>query len=301
VKKEAQFFGHTLPNPIVISSGAYKIDISESSLMIKSVGALTIKSLKKTAIAGNPPPRGTGVCKEDILECYYPKDDLEDSKGIVNYIGLEGPGIDGFISQYALAYQKSGGRFIASAAGNSVAEYVYVVERLSALGIFLAIEVNVSCPNVADGLVFGTDANMTYALISELRKRTKMPLIVKLAPNVDDICKIAEVALLAGADGLSLINTILVKARMKDGREIVGGLSGPIIRPIAKRLVKQVCNAFPNVPVIAGGGVWCLQDVLDMLSYGATLVGVGTLNFTRGDAVLNLINEYEQYVASGPG
>ncbi|MCX6806740.1 MAG: nitronate monooxygenase [Candidatus Berkelbacteria bacterium] len=287
-------FGHDLQSPIVIASGTlgYEVDAK-----LAKQAVVILKSLKEMNTPGNQQPRITEVIKSDILEIdkSYSISDLADTPGMVNCIGLQNPGVDGFIERYASRYQSLGGHFIASVAGNAVPEYSYVVSVLSAYSkLFLGLEINISCPNVKEGLVFGTDPKMTYGLIITLRQLTKMPLIVKLTPNVPDICEIAKAAVDAGADALSLINTIKVKAQMRDGRTIEGGLSGPMIFPIACRLVEQVCKKFPDIPVIAGGGVWCVEDVQTMLDLGATLVSVGTLNFTSPVAVLNLIREYKK-------
>lgn len=297
--QDTWFCGLRLTNPIVVASGT--VDYKVNPELAGVAGVVILKSLKEKATFGSPQPRMAEVIKDDILEIdsNYTLDDLADTIGLVNCIGLQGPGYKGFIDQYLPWYSHIFGRFMISIAGNSVNEYVNVLTGLRPfLGSFIAIEVNISCPNVEGGLAFGADPQLTFELISQLRKILSdkpKPMIVKLTPNVSEriLLSVAGAAVGAGADALSLINTIKVTAQMRDGRTITGGLSGPIIFPIAQKLVWQVCNAFPKVPVIAGGGVFTAEQAKKMLDSGATLVSVGTLNFTRPDAVSNLIRDLE--------
>lgn len=304
---KVELFGHTLPNPLVISSGTFGYGLGQTGVALGQIGAITLKSLTVKPRAGNPPPRIANpaeVRKEDILglDPNYHLDDLEDSLGFVNSIGLQNCGIDNFLNDYACGlkfaathcFEPSGYgepvRFIASIAGESIEEYVCLTEKLQPCADWLlAIEVNVSCPNVERGLVFGTDRDLTHDLVSALKPISRIPLIVKLTPNVSDIRAIAAAALSAGADGLSLINTIKAKVKMRAGGEITGGVSGPMIRLVARRLTQKVCQTFSNVPVIAGGGVWCKEDVQARLDLGATCVGVGTLNFMGEGAIMRLL------------
>lgn len=288
-----------IPRPIIIASGTQSYDIDPE--ITSRVGATTLKSIKPLPTAGNPPPRIAEVKRKDILEilgCPCQIEELADRVGMVNSIGLQQPGVDAFIAEYIPQYENlQNPRIIASIAGNSIDEYVYVLLKLNLFDkLFMAYEINVSCPNTQEGMLFGQNPTLVSELVSMLKKLSPpcFPLIVKLTPNTDDICAVAGAALEAGADGLSLINTILVKARMRDGRVIQGGLSGPIIRPVAQRLIEEVCTKFPSVPVIAGGGVWNIKDVFDVLAAGATAVSVGTLNLKGSKCVLELVSQYEK-------
>ena len=293
------FFGQELPNPFAIASGTWGYDINER--IAKEV-VFTPKSVKYLETPGNPQPRTSEVIRDDILEISAPYSigDLADKRGMVNCIGLQQPGIDAVIEKYIQQYRSLGAKVILSVAGNAEPDYVYVIVKFGTCeDAVIAYEINVSCPNVERGLVFGTDPDMTFDLVETLRKLTQKPLIVKLTPNVENICDIVSAAIEAGADAISLINTILVKARMKDGREIRGGLSGPMIFPIACGLLRQVRREFPDIPIIAGGGVWSAEDARLMFDLGATLVFVGTLNFTRPDAIFRLIDKYDSLFARG--
>jgi len=291
--KPVWLFDTELRNSIILSSGTVRNDFDRQ--LAEAVGAVTLKSQKPKPVFGNPQPRICGIRKTDIIEIdsNYSIDNLDDEPGMVNRIGLQNCGVDKLIEKYVPVYREMDVRIIASIAGGSIADYQYVLTRFgSCEDAFLGYEVNVSCPNVKDGLTFGSSPTMIRFLVQSLRHMTDKPLFVKLSPNVSNICEIALAAIDAGADGLSLINTIKVKAKMSNGREIEGGLSGPMIFPIACRLLSQVREALPDIPIIAGGGVWCTKDVKKMLNLGATAVSVGTLNFTRPDAVLNLIEDY---------
>ena len=296
---KVELFSQELVNPLIASSGTIGFEeVCDGSIDFSKIGAVILKSIKPDPVFGNPPPRVSEITKEDVIECYY-LEDLEDEIGFINRIGLQGPGIDAFIIDYAPKMRRAIKvrydaeyplRIIASIAGGSIDEYMILTRYLEdACSDFLfALEVNISCPNTADGLVFGTNADLTFELIRTLRNKWLKPLIVKLTPNTEDICAVAEAVLRVGADAISLINTVKCKARMKDGHIIEGGLSGPIIRKIARKLVKEVCERFPTVPVIAGGGVFYKEDVLAMLELGATAVGVGTLNLTGKNAIIEL-------------
>jgi dihydroorotate dehydrogenase (NAD+) catalytic subunit len=230
-----------------------------------------LKSLTVEPRSGNPPPRI-----------------VETPAGMLNAIGLENPGLEAFLRTYVPQLRPLGVPLIANIAGHSVDDYRELARRLTrdAAGLFAAIELNVSCPNVGSGgLHFGTDAGRLRELVSAVRPETTLPLIVKLSPNVGDVVAVAKAALDGGADALTLINTILgmavdLKTRRPKLANVTGGLSGPAVKPVALRMVHEVWRA-THAPIIGLGGITSAEDALEFIVAGASAVAVGTWNFVE--------------------
>ncbi|MGB9596456.1 MAG: dihydroorotate dehydrogenase, partial [Candidatus Poribacteria bacterium] len=216
-------------------------------------------------------------------------------------IGLQNVGLDVFISEKMPFLRSFDVPIIVSISGEDETEYIEIVERLSQVSDISGFEVNISCPNVSKGgMQFGSDSQMTYDLIKSLRCATDLPLIVKLSPNVTDITIIAKSAEEAGADALSLINTILgmsidIKNRKPKLGNITGGLSGPAIRPIAVRMVWQVFNVV-KIPLIGMGGIMTADDALEFIIAGATAISIGTANFVNPNTAVEVIKGIENYM-----
>ncbi|MFA6410697.1 MAG: dihydroorotate dehydrogenase [Candidatus Buchananbacteria bacterium] len=261
--------GIKFANPVMNASGTW--DLSANEVLIDpKPGAYVSKTVKLEPVAGNKPPR------------------LFDTNryGILNAIGLAGVGIEAFQKEHLPHLLKMGRRVIVNISGTTVDEYTRLTELLDDTGIDL-IEVNISCPNVKRGMSFGQDQDATLELVSAIRPKTQLPLIVKLTPNVTNIVQIALAAQAGGADILSLTNTLLgLHLDPETGNpvlaNITGGLSGPALMPVALRCVWQVChNREITIPVIGMGGITSLKDALEFLWAGASAVAVGTANFAH--------------------
>ncbi len=249
------------------------------------MGALTVKGIRLHPWSGNPLPRHVEV-----------------PGGMVNAIGLQGPGVDGFVSRYLPRLRATGVPVIVNIWGADSDEYGEVASRLEAAGGVAALELNVSCPNVkAGGAAFGTDLARLAALVAAVRRRTRLPLIVKLAPNVPDIAPFARAAVESGADALSLINTlpamvIDIETRRPVLANRVGGLSGPAIHPVAVKLVWDAARAV-KVPILAMGGISDARQAIEFMIAGATAVAVGTANFMDPTTPLRVIDGITDYLA----
>ncbi len=219
---------------------------------------------------------------------------------MLNSIGLENPGVDYFLEHYLPQLRSLGVTTIVNMAGNSVAEYCELAERLQQPGI-AALELNISCPNVkAGGMAFGTSEKLVEEVVSQVKEHSRLPLIVKLSPNVTDIARIAQAAEAAGADALSLINTLLGMAVDHRTRRpilgnVVGGLSGPAIKPVALRMVWQVAQAV-QIPVIGIGGIMTAADALEFIICGASAIQVGAANFVEPVAAWQIIDGIAAYL-----
>jgi dihydroorotate dehydrogenase (NAD+) catalytic subunit len=230
----------------------------------------------------------------------------ETPSGMLNSIGLQGPGIDAFLQRDLPWLLSRGARAVVSIAGGAVDEFAELAARLSDAAGVTAVEVNISCPNVADrGQVFACDPGAAAAVVEAVRGRLRydIPLFAKLSPDVTDIVAVAGACVAAGADGLSMINTLLGMAiDAQTLRPVLagttGGLSGPAIRPIAVRCVWQVHEAFPDVPIIGMGGVRTGWDALELILAGAATVAVGTTNFHDPSACARVVRELEEELAS---
>lgn len=281
--------GIEIDNPVIPASGTFGYGYEMAEYYdINCLGTFSFKGTTKDSRFGNETPR--------IAEC---------SAGMLNSVGLQNPGVDKVVSEelpkLATVFDK---KVMANVSGFSIDEYIYVCERLDKVDQVGWLEVNISCPNVhGGGMSFGTDPKQAASVVTEVKKVTTKPVIIKLTPNVTDITSIALACEKAGADGISLINTLLgLRIDIKTGRPILanttGGLSGPAIFPVALRMVYQVAKAV-NVPVIGMGGVSSAEDVIEMMMAGATAVGVGAVNlvnpFSSRDIVNNLPLVMEKY------
>jgi dihydroorotate dehydrogenase (NAD+) catalytic subunit len=250
---------------------------------LNRLGAIVTKGVSINPWEGNPSPRI-----------------METSSGMINAIGLQNPGVDIFIKRDIPFLKKFDTRIIVNVCGNSVSDYIKVVERLSEQAVDM-LEINISCPNVEHGgIAFGQEPKMVEHITKEVKKTTHLPISMKLTPNVTDITEIAKAAEYGGADALSLINTITgmridIKKKTFSVANKTGGLSGAAIKPIALRMVYQVCKAV-HIPVIGMGGVTTTEDALEFIMAGATGIAVGTANFRNPYVMLEIIDGLQKYM-----
>jgi len=277
--------GLILKNPVMTASGTFGYGLEFHDLVdLSRLGAIVVKGLSIEPSIGNPPPRI-----------------WETPCGMLNAIGLENIGVEAFIAQKLPRLLPFGTPIIANIYGKEVAEYAALAGRLDEAQGVSAIEVNISCPNVTcGGMAFGTDPLMAYGVIRAVRLRTRLPVIAKLSPNVTDITRIARSAVDAGADALSLINTLTgmaidIHTRKPRLANITGGLSGPAIKPVALRMVWQVSQACA-VPVIGIGGIVTAEDAVEFLIAGASAVQVGSANFVNVQATTDIIDGIERFM-----
>ena len=260
--------GIRLANPVIPASGTFGFGLElADSFDLNQLGGISLKGTTREARFGNPTPR--------IAEC---------TAGMINSVGLQNPGIEALVSDKAPALRKIySGAIIANISGFSVEEYAYNCARADACPDIDIIEVNVSCPNVhAGGMAFGTDPDSAAAVTKAVKAVTHKPVFIKLSPNVTDIVAIARACEDAGADGITLINTLLgmridIKRRQPVIANKMGGFSGPAVFPLALRMVYQVAHAC-KIPVMGCGGVRRAEDVVEMMMAGATAVQVGAEN-----------------------
>lgn len=273
--------GITLDNPVIPASGTFGFGYEFAEIYdINVLGSFSFKGTTKEPRFGNPTPR--------IAEC---------TSGMINAVGLQNPGIDKVISEELPKLRKCFSKpVMANIGGFSVEEYVENVSKISEEEQVGWIELNVSCPNVHSGGVnFGTNAKSASEVVKAVKAVSKKPVIVKLTPNVTDIAEIAKACEAQGADGISLINTLLgMRIDLKTKKPVIantmGGFSGPAIFPVALRMVWQVSSAV-SIPVVGMGGVSSAEDVIEMMLAGATAVEVGTANLINPKACLNIIND----------
>jgi dihydroorotate dehydrogenase (NAD+) catalytic subunit len=279
-----------LPNPVLTASGCAGSGRELAQFFdVAKIGAVVTKSVMLAPRAGRPTPRMA-----------------ETASGMLNSIGLQGPGIDAFLQRDLPWLLSRGARAVVSIAGGTVDEYAELAARLSDASGVTAVEVNISCPNVEDrGQVFACDPGAAAAVIEAVRGRLRydVPVFAKLSPDVTDIVAIAGACVGAGADGLSMINTLLgMTIDPQTLRPVLagttGGLSGPAIRPVAVRCVWQVHEAFPDIPIIGMGGVRSGWDALELILAGATTVSVGTAIFHDPSACARIVRELEEELAS---
>ena len=265
---EVKFLNKVFKNPIIPASGTFGFGYEFCDLYdINILGSIALKGTTLEPRYGNPLPR--------IAEC---------PSGLVNAIGLQNPGVENVVNrELKLLKEVYNDLVIANVGGHSVYEYVETVRKFNDAEEVFAVELNISCPNVkGGGMAFGTDPEVAANLVKEVKKVSTKPIIVKLSPNVTDIVKMAKAVEEAGADAISLINTLVgMRINLKTGEPIIsikkGGYSGPGIFPVALRMVYEVSHAV-NVPVIGMGGVATAYDVLEMMYAGASLVMVGAQN-----------------------
>ena len=222
--------------------------------------------------------------------------------GMLNCIGLENPGVDIFLSETLPRIEKYGMNVIVNISGSTVEEYGILAQKLDVPGV-AALELNVSCPNVKEGgIVFGTDPAAATAVVKEAKAHTSKPVIIKLSPNVTDIVQMAKAVEVAGADAISLINTLMgmeidIERRRPVLGNITGGLSGPCVKPVALRMVYQVSRAV-NVPIIGMGGISCWQDAVQFFLAGADAIAVGTANFADPAVTMKICEGLDKYLES---
>jgi dihydroorotate dehydrogenase (NAD+) catalytic subunit len=267
----------SLRNPILSASGTFGYAREMEALVdFSRLGGILPKTVTKAARAGNAPWRT-----------------VETAAGLLNSIGLDNDGIDAFIEHHLPYLRELPTAIIVSIAGRDHAEFVAMAAQLDGQPGVAAIELNISCPNVAHGVDFGADAGMCGRLVEACRKVTKTPIIAKLTPNVTSIATIGRAAAEAGADAISLINTVLGMAidwrkRQPMLGNVVGGLSGPAIKPIALRCVYQVAQAV-KTPLIGIGGIGTIDDVMEFLVAGASAVQIGTANYYDPTVTMKLV------------
>ncbi|MEK7205839.1 MAG: dihydroorotate dehydrogenase [candidate division NC10 bacterium] len=278
--------GIRMQNPVMTGSGTFGYaEEFEKYFDLNRLGAVVVKTITRLPRAGNPPPRV-----------------VETPAGMLNAIGLQNVGIEGFIRDKLPYLRRLAPPLIVNVAGESVEDFRELTKRISDQDGVAGIELNVSCPNVAGGLDFSSDPQLAHRVVRAAREATPLPLIPKLSPNVTDIVTFARAVAEAGADAISLINTLVgmavdVRTRRPKIGNVTGGLSGPAIRPIAVRMVWQVARAV-RLPVIGMGGIVTAEDALEFLIAGATAVAVGTANFIDPEAPVRVIEGLEQYCAA---
>lgn len=285
---EVEVGGIRMKNPVMTASGTFGYGEEFSPFIdLDKLGAIVLKGITLKPKRGNPPPRI-----------------IETPSGILNAIGLQNVGVEVLINKKLPYLQKFTTPIIINISGDTLEEYVELARKLDDIsqekGI-AGLEINISCPNVQKGgIVWGTEAQLTYKVVNNIRKVTTLPLIVKLSPNVTDIKVIAQAAEEAGADVLSLINTLVgmavdVSLRRPKLANISGGLSGPAVKPVALWMVWQVFQTV-NIPIIGMGGIMKAQDALEFIIAGARAVSIGTANLVNPKAAIEIIKGIEKYL-----
>lgn len=275
--------GIKLKNPVLTASGTFGFGREYSDYYdLSKLGGIVVKGLTLEPREGNKPPRIA-----------------ETPAGMLNSVGLQNPGVEYFIEKELPFLREYDVAVIANIAGNTVEEYCRMTERLGSC--VDGIELNISCPNVKEGgVAFGTKCDSVYNITRKVKDICRVPLIVKLSPNVTDIKEIAAAAQEGGADALSLINTLLgmaidINTRKPVLANTVGGLSGPAVKPVAVRMVWQVSQAV-NIPVIGMGGISCWQDAVEFMLAGASAISIGTANFVNPYAPLEVLEGIKDYL-----
>ncbi len=267
-----------LQNPVMVASGTFGYGVEYAQLLdLNQLGAVVVKGIRLDPVRGNATPRTVEV-----------------ASGLINAIGLQGPGVDGFIKKYWPFLKTLKVPTIINIWGTTVEEYAAVAERFDALGGIGALELNVSCPNIKKGgAQFGTDLKLLAQVVAACRKVTKLPLITKMSPNVVSIAPFAQAAEDAGSDALSIMNSypamaIDIETRRPKLANMTGGLTGPCIKPIAIKLVWEAARAV-KIPIIGMGGIQNAADAVEFMVAGATAVAVGTANFYEPQTALQVI------------
>ncbi|UXC33920.1 MULTISPECIES: dihydroorotate dehydrogenase [Bacillus] len=279
--------GLSLKNPIIPASGCFGFGREFASLYdLSLLGGIMIKATTLEPRFGNPTPRVA-----------------ETGAGMLNAIGLQNPGLKGVLENELPWLEQFDTSIIANVAGSQVDDYVEVAKQISQAKNVHALELNISCPNVkTGGIAFGTDPNMAASLTKAVKEVSSVPVYVKLSPNVANIVEIAQAIEAAGADGLTMINTLIgMRLDLKTGKPILanktGGLSGPAVKPVAVRMVHEVSQAV-SIPIIGMGGVQSAEDVLEFLLAGASAVAVGTANFVNPFICPEIIEELPNVLAA---
>ena len=285
---KVEIAGIKLKNPVMTASGTFGYGQEYASFIdLNRLGAVILKGITLKPKVGNPPPRI-----------------IETPSGMLNAIGLQNVGVEILIKEKLPYLQKFDTPVIINISGDTIEEYIELARRLGEVSKEMGItglEVNISCPNVKNGgMTWGTNAKATYKIVNSIRKVTTLPLIVKLTPNVTDIKIIAQAAEEAGADALSLINTLMGMAVDIDSRKpkltnISGGLSGPAVKPVALWLVWQVFQTV-NIPIIGIGGIIKVEDALEFIIAGARAIEIGTANFINPNITIEIIEGIKKYL-----
>jgi len=275
-----------LNNPVMTASGTFGYGEEYAGYVdLNKLGAIVVKGLSLKPRLGNPPPRI-----------------METTGGMLNAVGLQNIGVDAFIEEKIPFLRQYDTKVIANIYGETYDEYKKVARKLSSVKGVHALEVNISCPNVKNGgLSFGSDPKIAARVTRAVKDETPLPVIVKLTPNVTDIAAIAEAVEKAGADAVSLINTLTgmsvdLKTRRPHLKNITGGLSGPAIKPVALRMVWQVVQRV-SIPVIGIGGIMTAEDALEFLVLGAKAVQIGTANFINPLVTMEVVEGMKNYLA----
>jgi dihydroorotate dehydrogenase (NAD+) catalytic subunit len=285
---EVKIAGIKLKNPVMTASGTFGYGEEFSPFIdLDKLGAIVLKGIFLKPKMGNPPPRV-----------------IETPSGMLNAIGLQNVGVEVLIKEKLPYLKKYNTPVIINISGDTIEEYVGLARRLGEVSKEMGVaglEVNISCPNVKKGgMVWGTNAKSTYKIISSIRKATSLPLVVKLTPNVTDIKIIAQAAEEAGANALSLINTLVgmvvdIDSRRPKLANVSGGLSGPAVKPVALWLVWQVFQTV-KIPVIGIGGIIKVEDALEFIIAGARAIEIGTANFVNPRVTIEIIEGIEKYL-----
>ncbi len=277
--------GIRMRNPVMTASGTFGYGSEYADFVdLNRLGAVVMKGVTSVPWPGNPMNRI-----------------METPSGMLNAIGLQNVGVDGFISEKLPYLRQFDVPVIVNVCGKTVEEYLTVVEKLSSADGVAGVELNISCPNLdCGGMSFGVDATLAHQLVTEVKARTHLPLLVKLSPNVTDITVIARAIEDAGADALSAINTLLgmainAETRKPELANITGGLSGPAIKPVALRLVWEVYKSV-SIPIVGMGGIMNATDALEFFIAGASAVAIGTANFVNPKASLEVIEGLHAYL-----
>jgi dihydroorotate dehydrogenase (NAD+) catalytic subunit len=274
-----------LKNPVIVSSGTFGFaEEFENFFDLNQLGAIIPKGISLRPMKGNPPPRI-----------------FETEGGIINSIGLQNPGFQQFIKRKLSYYKDLKTHLIINFFGNTQKEYVELARRFNDVPGISGLEMNISCPNIKrGGIVFGTDPRMAYRLVKAVRKVMILPLIVKLSPNVTDIALMAKSVEEGGADAVSLVNTframaVNIHTRKPELGNVIGGLSGPAIKPIAVRMVWEVSQAV-HIPIIGMGGIMSAEDAIEFILVGASAIQIGTANFINPSTGTEVIRGIKNYL-----
>ena len=275
----------TLQNPVTVASGTFGYGVEYAQLIdLNQLGAVVVKGIRLEPVRGNPIPRT-----------------VEATSGLINAIGLQGPGVDGFIRKHWPFLKALKVPTIINIWGTTVEEYAEVARRFDALGGVGALELNVSCPNIKEGgAQFGTDLKLLSQVVAACRQATNLPLITKMSPNVVSIAPYAKAAEAAGSDALSIMNSfpamaIDIETRLPRLANVTGGLTGPCIKPIAIKLVWEAAKAV-KIPIIGMGGIQTAADAIEFIMAGASAVAVGTANFYEPQTALQVIAGLRQFM-----
>lgn len=281
MRMSVQLGSLNMKNPVMPASGCFAFGKEYSQFYdLEQLGGIAIKAATVAPRYGNETPRVA-----------------ETPGGMLNAIGLQNPGVDKIVAEELSWLEQFDVPIISNVAGNTTEEYVQVVQKIKQAPNVKAIELNISCPNVEHGVMFGTDPGLAAELTQAVKKVTSLPVFVKLSPNVTDIVEMAQAVEEAGADGLSMINTLIgMRIDLRTGKPIIanktGGLSGPSIKPVAIRMIYEV-SRHVDIPIIGMGGIYTADDLLEFFFAGASAVAVGTANFSNPFICPTIINQLE--------